>query len=110
LRGVWRDFVGHLSVRLPAATGGPQYGVLQKCAYSLVVFVATPLIILTGLAMAPAVTAAFPFLLQMFGGHQSARTIHFFAFVVLIPFVLVHVMMVIRSGFVRQIRSITTGG
>src|SRR5215471_1668509 len=72
----WRDVVAHLRLNIPAATGGPEYGLLQKCAYSCVVFVAAPLMALTGLTMAPAVTAAFPWLLGLFGGYQSARTIH----------------------------------
>ena len=51
------------------------------------VFVAAPLMVVTGLTMSPAVTAAFPFLLRLFGGYQSARTIHFFTFVALVLFV-----------------------
>jgi thiosulfate reductase cytochrome b subunit len=108
-RFVWRDVVDHLRLRVPPASGGPQYGVLQKCAYSLVIFLAAPLMVLTGLTMAPAVTAGFPMLLRLFGGYQSARTIHFFAFVALLLFVVVHLVMVIRSGFRRQIRAMTVG-
>ena len=105
----WREVVEHLRLRIPSPSGGPQYGLLQKCAYSLVVFLAAPLMVLTGLTMSPAVTAAFPFLLGLFGGYQSARTIHFFTFVALLLFVLVHVVMVIQSGFRRQIRAMTMG-
>jgi thiosulfate reductase cytochrome b subunit len=108
-RFVWREVVDHLRLRIPHASNGLHYGVLQKCAYSLVVFVAAPLMAVTGLAMSPAVTAAFPFLLRLFGGYQSARTIHFFTFVVLLLFVFVHVVMVIKSGFRRQIRAMTVG-
>jgi len=86
-----------------------EYGVWQGRAYTLVVFILTPLIVLTGLAMAPAVTAAFPMLLVVFGGHQSARTIHFFTFVALVLFVVGHVVMVARSGFRRQMRAMTVG-
>ena len=108
-RRFWQEVVDHLRLRIPAATGGPNYGVLQKCAYSAVVFVAAPLMAITGLAMSPALTAAYPFLSGMFGGFQSARTIHFFAFVALVLFVVVHIVMVIRSGFRRQIRAMTLG-
>lgn len=108
-RLAWRDVRAHLRLRIPPGSGGPQYGLLQKCAYSIVVFVAAPLIVVTGLTMSPAVTAAFPFLLRLFGGYQSARTIHFFSFVALLLFVLVHVVMVIMSGFRRQVRAITVG-
>ena len=106
---VWRDVVDHLRFRIPPASGGPSYGVLQKCAYSFVVFVAAPLMVATGLAMSPAVTATFPWLVRLFGGYQSARTVHFFAFVALLLFVLVHVVMVIKSGFRHQIRAMTVG-
>ena len=108
-RIVWRDVVNHLRFRIPPASGGPHYTLLQKCAYSLVVFVMAPLIVATGLAMSPAVTAAFPALLRLFGGFQSARTIHFFTFIALLLFVFVHVVMVIKSGFRRQIRAMTVG-
>lgn len=106
---VWQDVINHFRFRIPPATGGPSYGVLQKCAYLFVVFVAAPLMVLTGLTMSPAVTAAVPQLLHVFGGYQSARTIHFFAFVALALFVLVHVVMVVKSGFRRQIRAMTVG-
>jgi len=59
--------------------------------------------------MSPAITAAYPLLLRIFGGFQSARTIHFFAFVLLILFLLVHVLMIVRSGFKRQMRAMTIG-
>jgi thiosulfate reductase cytochrome b subunit len=106
---VWRNIVDHLRLRIPPPTGGPRYGVLQKSAYTFVVFVAAPLVVLTGLTMSPAITAWMPALLTIFGGYQSARTIHFFTFVVLVLFVLVHIAMVIASGFRRQIRAMTIG-
>ena len=84
-RRIRQEVKDHLHLRIRPATGGPHYGLLQKCAYCAVVFVALPLAVLTGLAMSPAITAAFPFLLSIFGGFQSARTIHFFAFVALVP-------------------------
>ena len=104
-----RDVADHLRFRIPVASGGPQYGLLQKCAYSFVVFVVAPLMIATGLTMSPAVTAAWPWLLDLFGGYQSARTIHFFASAVLVLFVIVHVVMVVRSGFRRHMRAMTVG-
>lgn len=105
----WRDVKEHTRLRIRAATGGPQYGLLQKLTYFAVVFLALPLVVLTGLSMSPAITAAYPFLLGLFGGYQSARTIHFFAFVALLLFLLIHVVMVIASGFRRQMRAMTLG-
>ena len=106
---VGRHIVDHRRLRIPRATGGPRYNVLQKIAYSLVFFVAAPLMVLTGLAMSPTIGAAFNWLPRLFGGHQSARTIHFVAFVLLVLFVLVHVAMVWASGFRRQMRAMTVG-
>jgi thiosulfate reductase cytochrome b subunit len=59
--------------------------------------------------MSPAVTAAYPFLQEVFGGHQSARTLHFFGFSALTLFLLVHVIMVALTGFGRQMRGMITG-
>ena len=108
-RLIRQDLKNHLRLRIRAATGGPQYGLLQKCAYSGVIFLALPLAVVTGLAMSPAITAAYPFLSGMFGGYQSARTIHFFASVILVLFLVVHVLMIVKSGFKRQMSGMTFG-
>jgi thiosulfate reductase cytochrome b subunit len=108
-RHLARELADHLRLRIRPATGGPQYGLLQKCAYTSVVFVALPLTVLTGLTMSPAITAAFPFLLTLFGGMQSARTIHFALWASLVLFVAGHVLMVALSGFRRQVRAMTVG-
>lgn len=84
------------------------YTRLQASAYLAVVFVLLPLVILTGLSLSPAVMAAVPFV-ALFGGHQSARTIHFFVAVALVVFLLGHVAMVCRSGFVRRMRRMIAG-
>lgn len=91
------------------AGDGPHYNPLQRATYTFVIFVAAPLMVLTGLTMSPAVTTAWPWLLDLFGGYQSARTIHFFASAVLVLFVIGHVVMVVRSGFRRQMRGMTVG-
>ena len=104
-----RELLDHLRFRIRRTTGGPDYGVLQKITYSFVVFLAAPLIVLTGLTMSPTVTAAFPILLRVFGGFQSARTIHFATFAALLLFVCVHIVMVFASGFRRQMRAMTLG-
>jgi thiosulfate reductase cytochrome b subunit len=108
-RLLWHDLIWHLRLQFPSTGVGPPYGLLQKCTYMGVVFVLLPLMILTGLAMSPAVSAAFPFLQDLWGGLQSARTVHFFTFSTLVLFVLIHVAMVILSGFRRQIRGMTLG-
>jgi thiosulfate reductase cytochrome b subunit len=108
-RLLWRDLIGHLRFQTQPTTGGPPYSLLQKCTYFAVVFLALPLAIVTGLAMSPAIAAAYPVLQDVWGGFQSARTIHFFTFAALILFIAVHVLMVILSGFKRQVRAMTLG-
>jgi thiosulfate reductase cytochrome b subunit len=106
---LWQDLINHLRLKLAPTTGGPPYGILQKWTYASVVFFALPVMIVTGFAMSPAMTVAFPFLSGMFGGSQSARTIHFFVFAVIILFLIVHMLMVVLSGFQRQMRAMTLG-
>jgi thiosulfate reductase cytochrome b subunit len=108
-RLLWQDLTAHWRLHIQPTTGGPPYGLLQKCTYFGVIFLALPLVIITGLAMSPAISAAYPVLQDMFGGSQSARTIHFFLFVGLLLFLVVHVLMVIMSGFKRQLRAMTFG-
>ena len=107
-RHLREDLTVHL--HSPRTAGGAPYGLLQKCTYCAVVFLALPLMVLTGWAMSPAMSAAYPFLPEIFGGTQSARTIHFGVFVALIFFVVVHLVMVGLSGFKRQMRAMTLGG
>jgi thiosulfate reductase cytochrome b subunit len=106
LKFLWRDLVSHFRRQIHP-TG--KYGLLQKITYLAVIFFVFPVVILTGLTMSPAITASYPFLLKIFFGHQSARTIHFFAAVLLLLFMLVHVVMVVRSGFKRNLSAITFG-
>ena len=105
----WTELVNHLRLKVHPTTGGPDYGLLQKYVYCGVIFVALPLAVLTGLAMSPTVAAAYPFLQSTLGGFQSARTLHFFTFVALMLFAIAHVIMVIASGFRRQMRGMTLG-
>jgi len=74
-----------------------------------VVFVVLPLLIIAGLTMSPGIDAAFPWLTGVFGGRQSARTVHFLAAFTLVAFVAVHVLMVLISGLWNNMRSMITG-
>lgn len=97
----------HLRLRIPHQAS--RYNVLQKIAYVGVVFVLLPLTILTGLTMSPGITAAFPQLFTLWGGRQSARTIHFIVANVLVLFVLVHLAMIGLAGFLPTVASMVTG-
>jgi thiosulfate reductase cytochrome b subunit len=100
---------GHLSRPRRDAAAPPAYNILQRLAYTIVVFVVMPLMILTGLAMSPAVTSVVPAVVTMFGGQQSARTVHFFAACALALFVFGHVVLVWQSGFTTRMRAMITG-
>ena len=108
-RNIWHDIVEHSRLRFPTGEAATRYNILQKLAYVSVVLVLLPLIILTGLTMSPALDANFPLLLEVFGGRQSARSIHFLCAFGLLAFTLVHVTMVILAGPLNEIRSMITG-
>lgn len=106
LRQLWSDIRDHarLHFRHP-----PRYGPLQRLSYGVVLFVLFPAMILTGLAMSPGMNAAMPWLADVLGGRQTARTLHFAAATALSVFFLLHVAMVILAGPVNEMRAIVTG-
>jgi thiosulfate reductase cytochrome b subunit len=107
---LWADVRAHLTLPLPQAAGGPPYNLSQRLAYAAVVFLALPLAILSGLAMSPAVGAGWPIVPALFGGSQSARSIHFLILCALALFLMVHLAMVVLTGVWRQLRAMTLGG
>lgn len=109
LKEIGRTFVDHVRLRFPRGQEAAQYNGLQKLAYLLAAFGLLPLIALAGLTMSPGVDAAMPWLLDLFGGRQSARTVHFIVAGLLVVFVIVHVFMVLVSGVINNMRSMITG-
>ena len=108
-RHLWREILDHARLRFPKGAEARRYNSLQKLAYLAVIFMLLPLMLLTGLTMSPAMDAAFPALLDVFGGRQSARTIHFVTASLVVLFVVVHVAMVVLSGPLNNMRSMITG-
>jgi thiosulfate reductase cytochrome b subunit len=106
LRALPRDLADHLRFRFRHTR---DYNVLQKFSYCGVLFVLMPLMILTGLAMSPGMDAAWPWLLDLFGGRQTARTIHFLVMTLLVLFFVVHLLMILAAGPLNELRSIITG-
>ena len=104
-----RDLRDHLpwGSREPDSTG--RYGTLQRVSYLILIFVFVPLMILTGIAQSPGFTAAIPSLLDLFGGRQSARTLHTAGTVLFVLFVVVHVLEVAAAGIWNRVRSMVTG-
>lgn len=108
-RNLWHEIVTHAKLKFPKGEEARHYNVLQKGAYLSVALIALPLMIATGLTMSPGFNAAAPWLLDLFGGRQSARTIHFLTAAAIIAFVLLHLFMVVASGTWNNIRSMITG-
>jgi thiosulfate reductase cytochrome b subunit len=109
LRHVGRSLWEHLRLHFPKGEEARRYNVIQKLTYLAVIFLLLPLVILAGLTMSPRLDAAFPVLLDLFGGRQSARTIHFIGATAIVAFVLVHLVMVVISGVWNNLRSMLTG-
>jgi thiosulfate reductase cytochrome b subunit len=103
------SIVDHIRLKHPVGEAAKRYNVLQKFAYLAVVFVLLPVMVLTGLTMSPGVDAAVPWLLDLFGGRQSARSVHFIAANLIVLFVIVHLVEVVLAGPVNEIRSMITG-
>ena len=101
--------VRHLRFRSEREAGTWSYNVLQQLTYLFVIFVLFPLAIWTGLAMSPAIASAWPDVVTVLGGQQSARTIHFVVSVFLLLFLVVHVLMVSLTGFRNRMRAMITG-
>jgi len=106
---LWQDIKEHARLRFPTGAAALNYNILQKLAYGSVLLVMLPGIILTGLTMSPGLNAAFPFLVEVFGGRQSARSIHFLCAAGLVAFFLVHIAMVMLAGPINEVRSMLTG-
>lgn len=109
----WRAFWKVLAHSLPGTHADEadaySYNVVQRIAYLLVIFVLFPLVIWTGLALSPAFDSAVPAAVNLLGGRQSARTLHFFVSGALVLFLVVHVAMVVHAGFVSRMRAMITG-
>jgi thiosulfate reductase cytochrome b subunit len=108
-RHVLQEIWDHMRLRFPKGEAAKQYNVLQKGAYLGVAFVLLPLMMLSGMTMSPMLDAAFPWLVDLFGGRQSARSIHFITASLIVLFFLVHFAMVVLSGAWNNIRSMITG-
>jgi len=104
-----REIADHARLHFHHGEDAKRYNALQKLTYCLVIFVLGPLMVLTGLSMSPTMDSAFPILPWLFGGRQSARTIHFICAFSFFGFFLVHIAMVVLSGSWNNLRSMITG-
>lgn len=109
LKHIGASIAEHARLKFPKGEEAKRYNVLQKLTYLFVALTLLPLMLLTGLAMSPGMDAAFPILLDIFGGRQSARTIHFISASFIVMFVVVHLVMVLITGVWNNLRSMITG-
>ena len=107
---LWQSFRDHTSLRTIRKSAGNDYNSIQKFSYIAVIFLLLPMMILTGLAMSPAMDANWPLLTDLFGGRQSARSIHFLSAFLLVLFFLVHIVMVLLSGPISQTAAMLWSG
>ncbi|MGB5077980.1 MAG: cytochrome b/b6 domain-containing protein [Sphingorhabdus sp.] len=106
---VWHEIKDHARLRFPTGAAATRYNILQKMSYIAVIFLLLPTMIFTGLTMSPAMNAAWPWLLDIFGGRQSARSVHFICAFGLVAFFVAHILMVILAGPINEMRSMITG-
>ena len=109
LEHIGRSILDHLRLRFPEGDDARRYNVLQKLSYLAVLFILLPSMVLTGLAMSPGMDARLHWLTEVFGGRQSARTIHFLTACALVLFVLVHLAAIAAAGPLNEMRGIVTG-
>ncbi len=106
---IWADIKAHARLRFPKGEAALRYNILQKLSYVGVIFILIPLMVFSGLTMSPGMNAAWPWLLDIFGGRQSARSVHFICAFLLLAFFGVHMVMVLLAGPFNELRSIVTG-
>lgn len=108
-RNLGQSIKDHVRFRHPRGDDATRYNILQKLAYLSMILGLFPLVIVAGLAMSPGLNALLPGWVDLFGGRQSARTVHFIAAWALVAFVFIHVFEVIVSGLWNNLRSMITG-
>lgn len=108
-RSSGRSIIDHALLRRPKGEEATRYNILQKLSYLGVAFVLGPLVVLMGLAMSPHMNTTLGWSLDLVGGRQSARTIHFLVALAFVAFFLVHIFEVLVTGVVNNLRSMITG-
>lgn len=105
----WHTFLTYLTFHIPPKSDFQPYDPLQQLAYAAVVFLLAPFMLLTGAAMSPAIEARFPWYIKLFGGRQSARSLHFLSMLAFVAFIIVHTALVLIVHVQDNIRNMVLG-
>ena len=105
----WRTFLTYATFHVPSAGEFHPYDALQQSTYALVVFILAPLVILTGLALSPAIGGRFPWYPRLFHGRQSARSLHLLSLAAFLIFIIIHVTLVGIVHFKKAMAHIVLG-
>ena len=108
IRALPRSVLDHVQLKHPAGEAAKRYNVLQRLAYLGLIGLVVGMVA-TGLTMSPGFDAFAPWLLDLFGGRQSARSLHFIFASLITAFIVVHLIEVVLAGPVNEIRSMITG-
>jgi thiosulfate reductase cytochrome b subunit len=106
---IGHDIVEHLKLKFPKGAESLNYQVLQKIAYSGTALLLLPLMVFSGIGMAPGMDSSWPWIVDLFGGRQSARSIHFIVTNLVVAFIIVHLLMLVLAGPFNLLRGMITG-
>ena len=95
----------YASLAWPTENGWVNYNALQQLSYFAVVYVAGPIAVLTGLRAAPGFAARLRPLDRRFP-LRTAKTVHWWTMWFLVAFTVVHVLLVLTTGAVRNLNHI----
>ena len=109
LAGFGASVVEHARFHFPHDDRARVYNVVQKLTYLAMILIVLPMMLVTGLSMSPGFNAIGGVLLDLMGGRQSARTLHFISAGLIVGFIVIHVGLVIWTGFLNNMRSMITG-
>jgi thiosulfate reductase cytochrome b subunit len=103
------EVVHHAQLKFPTGAAALRYNTLQKLTYIVVLFGLFPLLIVTGMSLQPGMSPLTGWAIDLLGGRQSARSIHFICAGLVTAFIVVHLLLVLLAGPYNEIRSMITG-
>jgi thiosulfate reductase cytochrome b subunit len=94
--------IQYASLYWPTENGWENYNALQTLSYFAIVFIAAPLAIITGLRMSPAWSKRFGRINRVYP-IEVARALHFPTMIFFVLFIVVHVILVLATGALRNL-------